>query len=78
MEPGNDEDSAKYVRVSRTFLRIMGFAMLAYFLFDLTDAITDFVSAIPNATYLRLLVIPLGFYLTTGFYCLNLSRQRGN
>jgi hypothetical protein len=66
-------ESAKYVRVHRNFLRIMGLAMLTYFAFDLTDALTGFVGAIPPVTYLRLLVIPLSFYLVTGVYCLTLS-----
>lgn len=66
----------KYVRVHRSFLRIMGLAMLTYFAFDLTDALTDFVSAIPPVTYMKLLVIPLTFYLVTGVYCLTLSHRK--
>jgi len=54
----------------------MGIAMLAYFVFDLTDALTDFVRAIPPVTYMRLLVIPLSFYLVTGIYCLTLSHHK--
>jgi len=69
-------ESAKYVRVHRNFLRVMGLAMLTYFAFDLTNALTNFVSAIPPVTYVRLLVIPLSFYLVTGVYCLTLSRHK--
>jgi hypothetical protein len=72
----SDEGSVKYVRVHRSFLGIMGLAMLTFFAFDLTDALTDFVSTIPSAMYLRLLVIPLGFYVVTGAYCLALSRRK--
>jgi muconolactone delta-isomerase len=56
----------------------MGFAMLTFFVFDLTDALTNFVSAIPPVTYMRLLVIPLSFYLITGVYCLTLSRHKAS
>jgi len=76
MRIGSEEKSAKYVRVHRSFLLIMGLAMLTFFVFDLTDALTDFVSAIPSVTYARLLLIPLGFYLVTGAYCLTLSRRK--
>ena len=71
-------ESAKHVRVHRNFLRVMGLAMLTYFSFDLTNALTDFVSAIPQATYMKLLIIPLSFYLVTGVYCLTLSRQKAH
>jgi len=71
-------ESAKYVRVHRNFLRVMGLAMLTYFVFDLTDALTNFVSAIPTVTYMRLLVIPLSFYLVTGIYCLTLSHHKAS
>jgi hypothetical protein len=54
----------------------MGLAMLTYFAFDLTDALTNFASAISSVTYMRLLVIPLSFYLVTGVYCLMLSRHK--
>jgi muconolactone delta-isomerase len=73
MKARNLSQAEKYVRVHRNFLRLMGLAMLAYFAFDLTNALTDFVSAIPQVTYMRLLVIPLSFYLVTGVYCLTLS-----
>jgi muconolactone delta-isomerase len=68
--------SAKYVRVHRNFLRVMGLAMLTYFAFDLTNTLTNVVSAIPPTIYMRLLVIPLSFYLVTGVYCLTLSRHK--
>jgi muconolactone delta-isomerase len=76
MKDNGDDEASKYVRVRRAFLRVMGLAMLAYFAFDLTNALTDFVSAIPTATYMRLLVIPLGFYLITGAYCLAVSQGK--
>jgi muconolactone delta-isomerase len=76
MRTRNLSESAKYVRVHRSFLRVMGLAMLTYFAFDLTDALTDFVSAIPPVTYMRLLMIPLSFYLVTGVYCLTLSHHK--
>jgi muconolactone delta-isomerase len=76
MKARNLSESAKYVRVPRNFLKVMGLAMLTYFAFDLTNALTDFVSAIPPVTYMRLLVIPLSFYLVTGVYCLTLSRHK--
>jgi len=72
------DESAKYVRVHRNFLRVMGLAMFAYFVFDLTDALTNFVSAIPPITYMRLLVVPLSFYLVTGIYCLTLSHRKAS
>ncbi len=72
----SEEKSVKYVRVHRNFLAIMGLAMLTFFVFDLTDALTNFVSTIPSATYARLLLIPLSFYLVTGAYCLTLSRRK--
>jgi hypothetical protein len=50
--------------------------MLTYFAFDLTNALTDFVKVIPPVMYMRLLVIPLSFYLVTGVYCLTLSRRK--
>ena len=78
MRVRSEEESLKYVRVHRSFLVIMGLAMLTFFVFDLTDALTDFVNAIPEVTYMRLLVIPLGFYLVTGAYCLSLSRRRAS
>jgi hypothetical protein len=76
MKVRNPGESAKYVCVHRNFLRVMGLAMLTYFAFDLTDALTNFVSAISPVTYMRLLVIPLSFYLGTGVYCLTLSRHK--
>jgi hypothetical protein len=76
MSVSSEEKSEKYVRVHRSSLGIMGLAMLTFFAFDLTDALTDFISTIPSATYMRLLVIPLGFYLVTGAYCLTLSRRK--
>ncbi len=76
MRVRSEEQPVKYVRVHRSFLAIMGLAMLTFFVFDLTDALTDFVEAIPEVTYMRLLMIPLGFYLITGVYCLTLSRRR--
>jgi hypothetical protein len=78
MKASNLSESAKYVRVHRNFLRVMGLAMLTYFAFDLTNALTDFASAIPQVTYMRLLVIPLSFYLVTGVYCLTLSRHKAS
>jgi len=72
------EESVKYARVRRSFLAIMGLAMLTFFVFDLTDALTDFVSTIPSVTYMRLLLIPLGFYLVTGAYCLALSLRKAS
>jgi hypothetical protein len=78
MKPDNPNRSAKYVLVHKNFLRVMGLAMLTYFTFDLTDALTNFVSAISPVTYLRLLVIPLSFYLVTGVYCLTLSFGKGS
>ena len=69
-------DSESYVSVRRIFLRLMGLAMLTYFAFDFTNALTNFTDTIPEVTYLRLLAIPLTFYLVTGFYCLKLSRQK--
>ena len=76
MRVRSEDESVKYVRVRRDFLAIMGLAMLTFFVFDLTDALTDFVSTIPSETYLRLLLIPLGFYLITGAYCLTLSHRK--
>jgi hypothetical protein len=76
MRARSEEKSLKYVRVRRSFLAIMGLAMLTFFVFDLTDALTDFVSTIPSVTYMRLLLIPLGFYLVTGAYCLTLSYRK--
>jgi hypothetical protein len=78
MKGRDQSESAKYVRVHRNFLRVMGLAMLTYFVFDLTNALTNFVSAIPPVTYMRLLVIPLSFYLVTGVYCLTLSRHKAS
>ena len=76
MKVRSEEESVKYVRVHRSFVAIMGLAMLTFFVFDLTDALTNFMEAIPEVTYLRLLMIPLGFYLITGIYCVTLSRRR--
>ena len=76
MRVRREEESVKYVRVRRSFLAIMGLAMLTFLVFDLTDALTDFVSTIPSDTYFRLLLIPLGFYLVTGIYCLMLSHRK--
>jgi hypothetical protein len=76
MKVRSEQEFVKYVRVHRSFLRIMGLAMLTYFAFDLTDALTDFVSVIPTKIYTSLLVIPLSFYLVTGIYCLILSRWK--
>ena len=78
MRVRSEEKTLKYVRVHRSFLGIMGLAMLTFFVFDLTDALTNFVSTIPSVTYMRLLVIPLSFYLVTGAYCLSLSRRRAS
>ena len=78
MRIGSEEESVKYVRVRRNFLVIMGLAMLTFFVFDLTDALTGFVSTIPSVTYMRLLLIPLGFYLVTGAYCLTLSHRKAS
>jgi hypothetical protein len=76
MKDNGDNEASKYVRVRKVFLRVMGLAMLAYFAFDLTNALTDFVGAIPTVTYMRLLIIPLSFYLITGIYCLALSQGK--
>ena len=76
MRDRSEEESVKYARVRRSFLAMMGLAMLTFFVFDLTDALTDFVSTIPSGTYMKLLLIPLGFYLATGAYCLMLSLRK--
>jgi muconolactone delta-isomerase len=78
MSARNSGESAKYVRVHRNFLRVMGLAMLTYFVFDSADVLTNFVSAIPPVTYMRLLVVPLSFYLVTGVYSLKLSRHKAS
>lgn len=76
MKARDQGESIKYVRVRRSFLVVMGLAMLTYFVFDLTNSLTNFVSVIPTVTYMRLLAIPLSFYLVTGVYCLTLSRHK--
>jgi len=78
MRVRSKEESVRYVRVRRSFLAIMGLAMLTFFVFDLTNALTDFVNTIPSVTYFRLLLIPLGFYLVTGIYCLVLSNRKAS
>jgi hypothetical protein len=78
MKVRNPCESPKYVCVHRNFLRVMGLAMLTYFAFDLTDALTNFAGTISPVTYMRLLVIPLSFYLVTGVYCLMLSHHKSS